>query len=87
MRDLSDIAAYTKSTHGERQASAYRQVLVSAFDKLGDFSRIGVKRTDLAPGIRCLIAGKHFVLYRVKGDVVAIIAIRHQQEDLSKMDL
>lgn len=37
----------------------------------------GVARDDIAPGIRCLVAGQYLTLYRVVDDLILIIRVLH----------
>jgi len=37
----------------------------------------GVARDDIAPGIRCLVAGNYLTLYRVAADAIWIIRVLH----------
>ena len=81
-RDLASIAAYTKEVHGSRQARVYSQLIQDAFERLETHPRIGIDRRQLKTGYRNLLAGRHFILYRIVGDYIDIMAIRHQSEDL-----
>lgn len=82
-RDLASIAAYTKEVHGNRQAGVYSQLIQDAFKRLETHPKIGIDRSHLKTGYRSLLAGRHFILYRIDGDYIDIMAIRHQSEDLS----
>lgn len=37
----------------------------------------GVARDDIAPGLRCLVAGRYLTLYRVAADGILIIRVLH----------
>lgn len=37
----------------------------------------GVAREDIAPGVRCLVAGRYLTLYRVAADGILIIRVLH----------
>jgi len=85
-RDLEKISEDTRGTHGRNQVVLYRQVFQDAFSRLAELPQIGVERPDIKPDYRSLVAGHHFILYRIDGDFIDIVAIRHQREDLSRKE-
>lgn len=44
----------------------------------------GVARDDIAPGIRHLIAGKYFILYRIVGNAVEIIRVLNSRRKIGQ---
>jgi toxin ParE1/3/4 len=67
--------------HGRRQADAYVDDLLEALDRLADFPRLGMARSELGPTSRALVHKVHVVLYRTEGDDVFVRRIRHARED------
>jgi toxin ParE1/3/4 len=37
----------------------------------------GLRRDDIGPGIRCLVAGQYLILYRIADDGIEIIRVLH----------
>jgi toxin ParE1/3/4 len=44
----------------------------------------GVARDDIAPGIRCLVAGNYLTLYRVAADGILIIRVLHGRRKIDE---
>jgi toxin ParE1/3/4 len=93
LRDLRDIAAWTRRHFGAQQAARYGELLRSAIRSLEDGpDRLGsVSREETAPGLRTLhIAqgrrrGRHLLAYRAeKHGLIVIHRILHDAMDLRR---
>jgi toxin ParE1/3/4 len=91
--DFANILRWTTKKFGTGQARLYRNTLVTTIGALGGGPDLpGAKlRDDIMPGLRILHVarhgrrGRHFVMYRVSGDLIIEIArILHDQMDLQR---
>lgn len=84
--DLLGIFLYTVKTWGEDQVPVYLDLVEAALQEIAEIPlRNGSKpREDLAPGCRVFRAGKHYVVYRIKGDIVEIARILHESMDFER---
>ncbi len=84
--DLLSIFRYTLETWGADQVWIYLQLLEAARDQIAE-NPLGTgskPREDLAPGCRIFRAGKHYFVYRIKGDIVEIARILHESMDFER---
>lgn len=74
--DLDEIAVYISLENPE---AAVR--LLSAIERrirqLVEQPHLGLARSDVAPGVRHLVAGRYLVLYRVADDGVEVLRVLH----------
>ena len=47
------------------------------WQQLSFYPYSGVAREDIAPGLRCLVAGPYLTLYRIAADSILIIRVLH----------
>jgi toxin ParE1/3/4 len=82
IRDVDEIWQWIAA---EDMAAAERWAMsiVEATDRLVEFRNSGAPRSELAPGARSIVVGRHLVLYRVGPDSVDIMRIVHGARDLS----
>lgn len=73
LRDLDQIADYTLSQWGDRQAKLYLGKLAKRFDWLGKNPNAGRIGDDIGHGYRSCREGSHLIFYIVGRGVVAII--------------
>jgi toxin ParE1/3/4 len=95
-RDFASILKWTTETFGERQARAYKEILLAAVRSLEDGPKtVGAKaRDDIRAGLMCLHVaregrrGRYFIMFRVidKADsrVIQVIRILHDAMDLAR---
>jgi len=79
--DIASIAAYTIDSFGIEQAVAYREGLVQAFEFLLKFPRVARKREELRQKPRVYAYKSHLIFYRIDGEDIFILRIRHARED------
>ncbi len=88
--DIDGIIEWTISTFGERQAEAYHQRLVAAFEALAIdpfASSSRDRKTDLGKDHRSLHLGRrarHLIVYRVDADRILVLRVLHDSMDLSQ---
>ena len=80
--DLLDIWLYTAETWGLEQADHYLDVLESAMQRLGENPKLGTDASDVRPGYRRLIAGRHRVFYVVSREQIDIMRVLHPRMDV-----
>lgn len=80
-RDIGAIAEAGIETFGVSQARDYHNALFGVFELLSSNPRMGRERTELAPPVRVHPFRSHIILYRLEGDDVLIIRVRHAHED------
>jgi len=82
-KDIVEIATYTKETWGNVQCSLYLDNLKSAFAKLVNNPKIGIKTNDVRIGYYKYFVGRHIILYRVSVNYdIEIIRVLHQSMDV-----
>ena len=75
-RQFDLILAYTERQWGTGQRAAYREVLESAFRRIGDFPDIGRPAESGPAGLRELVLRHHTIVYRRDSARVTILRIR-----------
>lgn len=83
-QDFVDILRYTGETWGQAQLLAYRDKVDDALQALGSDPQRGHHRDDLPARHWAYLVGSHVIVYRVRGDGVAIVRILHQRMSLGK---
>ena len=79
-RQFELILSYTERQWGTGQRAVYRDVLESAFRRIGEFPDIGKRVDDGTPRLRELVLRHHTIVYRRDPDRVTILRIRgHRQ--------
>ncbi len=82
LKDLDDIADYTISRWGARQAETYLAALDERFAWLAENPGAGMMRAEIGEGYRSYRQGSHQIFYLFENDVVAIIGIPHGAMDI-----
>jgi len=82
--DLDDILAYSIAKHGRAAAEAYLRAINSTFDRLAEYSEMGMMRPDLRPELRSLSTGEHRILYVVLTDRISIVRVLHKAMDVER---
>lgn len=81
-QDLRDIARYTLGKWGQKQLSAYRQLLKNKFEAIGNGDVITRQFSENLPDIYIAKAGSHFIFYITpKTSKPVIIAVLHEARD------
>jgi toxin ParE1/3/4 len=81
LRDLEEIWNYTAQTWSPAQAETYSRKLLAAFDRIVAEPEIAREREEYTPPVRILRVESHVVIYRLAGDQVDIVRVRHGRED------
>jgi len=80
--DLLEIWLYTAAKWGAEQADHYLDELERAMQRLGANTNLGTDASEVRPGYRRLIAGKHRVFYIVSDDRISIVRVLHPRMDV-----
>ncbi|MCB1468913.1 MAG: type II toxin-antitoxin system RelE/ParE family toxin [Rhizobiaceae bacterium] len=82
--DLIDIWVETDRQWGPDQADRYLDDIEHSLSGLIDNPQIGTDCSDLLPGCRRLIAGRHLAFYEVDGAAIFVIRVLHQSMDVPR---
>ena len=82
LKDLDQIADYTLSQWGERQARIYLNALSKRFEWLGKNPNAGRIRDEIGQGYRSYREGSHLIFCIVEKGVVAVIGVPHGSMDI-----
>jgi toxin ParE1/3/4 len=77
-RDMFHILKYSVEMWGEAQARIYQSKLLNAYDLILDNPLIGKVLGGLTDERRIFSVGSHVVIYRVRGKIISVIRILHQ---------
>jgi toxin ParE1/3/4 len=80
--DLEQIADYSFSNWGEKQANFYLEQLEKAFYNLLDNPHLGESRDNIKTGYRSLAVEKHIIFYRLNDNQLEIMRILHYRMDV-----
>jgi toxin ParE1/3/4 len=65
-------------------ADAFIRRVDSNFENLARFPFIGRERSNLAPGLRCLVVGLHLIFYTVNDDRIIIVRVIDGRMDVDE---
>lgn len=74
--DLIDICV-SIALDDPKAADRVLAVIERRWQQLALYPFSGVARDDIAPGLRCLVAGQYLTLHRVAADGILIIRVLH----------
>lgn len=74
--DLIGIWTYI-AADSPSAADRVLDAIEARWQQLRQHPRSGIARDDIAPGIRCLISGQYFSLYRITETGIEIIRVIH----------
>ena len=81
--DLQDISDYTFEEYGMDQEEEYMEMLDSNLQRVGDEpGNVGIKRDDVRPGIKSLLAREHKIWFRVVGEDAHVTRVLHQSTNM-----
>ena len=80
--ELTNIAVYTKSAHGERQAKRYIEDLERQIAFTAEFPGIGSEAMGLPAAYRKVVSGLHRVIYRHTKRELIVVRILHASQDV-----
>lgn len=80
--DLSAIADYTKTEHGEGQAKRYLAEIRKQIGLVAELPGIGTAVHGLPTGYRKIGSGLHRVIYRHTENELIVIRILHAKQDM-----
>lgn len=83
-QDFIDILQYTGETWGQTQLVIYRDKVNDALQALLGNPQLGHRRDDLPPTHQAYLVGSHIIVYRIRGDSLAVVRILHQRMSLGK---
>ncbi|MEM1379526.1 MAG: type II toxin-antitoxin system RelE/ParE family toxin [Pseudomonadota bacterium] len=79
--DLEAIWDYTAETWSLDQAETYLRALSEALDRLAENPLLYPERKELNPSVRIKPFKSHIILYRIDGETIDVIRVRHGRED------
>ena len=82
--DFTDIIQYTIEVWGEKQALLYKDKIDNGFQIIIANPEIGLERSDLLPNYRAFSIEHHFVVYRLKENIITVIRILHKKMNIQK---
>ena len=80
-KDLRGISAYTRKTWGNKQEKAYRETIRASLRLIAETPKIGLKRDELAEGLRSFPVGNHIAYYVEGKDKIVVARILHPAMD------
>ncbi len=83
LADLRDIARYTRTTWGHRQAQLYRKELELGVQKLALSPGIGRERPDVGPSVRSFLIARHVVFYVECDGGITVLRMLHPTMDVA----
>lgn len=84
--DMEEIMLYTMREWGVAQARKYKDTIDRSIKKIAENPNHPSSRAkdDLLPGCRSIAVGKHWILYRGRGNVLEILRVLHQSMDVER---
>lgn len=79
--DLKNIWLYSFRAHGEKQADAYFQALVTGMKAIESNPEIGMPCDAIRPGYRRYQINHHIVFYRLDAQRITVIRVLHRSMD------
>ncbi len=79
--DIVKLYAQGVVEFGLTQADRYHDALFDLFDLIASNPKIARERTKIEPPVRVHPFQAHLVIYRIEGEDVLIIRVRHGHED------
>lgn len=79
--NMVDIFISGEASFGTRQAEKYFLVLHAKFQLIAENPMMARERLEISPSIRAHPHKSHMIIYRIDGDEVVILGVRHAHED------
>lgn len=81
--DIDIVNIYAEGVHqfGLAQADHYHDALFDLFDLLSESPRMARERVELSPPVRVHPFKAHVIIFKIEGEEILIIRIRHGRED------
>lgn len=79
--DIAKIDFYSFEKWGETTAQAYMAEIEARLISICETPLIGVDRSDLRPGYRAVLSGRHLIYYRADDEFVHVLTILHHSQD------
>jgi toxin ParE1/3/4 len=83
MTDLEEIWQYTVKTWSIKQADAYYNSIVTAFEALVSGGKEG-RLVDIRPGYLKYAVGSHFIYYRKQAEKIIVVRVLHRRMDADR---
>jgi toxin ParE1/3/4 len=81
--DLLHIYRYLEE-RSPGAASAFIKRINANFENLVRFPFIGRERSNLAPGLRCLVVGLHLLFYTIETDEIMVVRVIDRRMDVDE---
>ncbi len=81
VEDVLRVLAESGNQFGLHQAEIYYTDLEASFQFLAENPRAARERTEINPPVRVHPFQSHVIVYRVDGDDVSILGVRHSREN------
>jgi toxin ParE1/3/4 len=82
--DLDEIFVYWARRAGLEVADRLVDAIQGRFALLGEFSQVGRKCDEIAPGVLSFPAGKYLIYYRKARGIVQILHVFHGARDQAR---
>ncbi len=82
--DLAEIADYTISEFGIKQARQYRDNFQACFNSLRDNPQLGRNASELAQGLRRIRCQAHVIFYQHTQDQILVVRVSHHSMDFER---
>ena len=84
LADLESIDDYTVKKWGADQADRYLSMLWSTFERISQSPTRWRLRPEIHLDCRICIAGRHAILFRIRGDSIEIARVLHEAMDFPR---
>ncbi len=84
LADLREIARYTRTTWGVKQARLYREELELSIQKLALSPGLGRPREDVAPSVRSSRVARHVAFYVESESGITVLRLLHPNMNVGR---
>jgi toxin ParE1/3/4 len=81
--DLLRIYSYIEQRN-RNAADAFIRRIDANFESLARFPFIGRERSNLAPGLRCLVVGLYLIFYTIESDQITVVRVIDGRMDVDE---
>lgn len=82
LADLQEIARYTRSTWGLKQARLYREELELSIQKLALSPATGRRREEISHAVRSFRVARHIAFYVEREGGITVLRVLHSSMDV-----
>jgi toxin ParE1/3/4 len=82
--DIKGILSYTLQSWGEDQQIKYSAMLDAALQTIQSAPTKGRRHPKLSEVFRYHHVGRHYIVYRLDGNIIEVVRVLHDQMDLPR---